>query len=80
LAVRKETWEGAKDTNAAMMMVTREGIAKKVDVASFKDVRRSGLIAINLKGKDALIAARFVGKGDTVSLVTARGQSIRFKE
>lgn len=80
LAVRKDAWGGAKDGDLAMMMVTREGVAKKVDVASFKDVRRSGLIAMGLKSADALIAARFVGKGDTVSLVTSRGQSIRFKE
>ena len=80
LAVRTEDWEGAKDSNSAMMMVTREGVSKKVDVASFKDVRRSGLIAITLGGADALISARFVGTGDTVSLVSSRGQSIRFKE
>ncbi len=76
LAVRKDVWDG----DWAMVMVTREGVAKKVDVASFKDVRRSGLIAMTLQASDALIAARFVGKGDSVLLVTARGQSIRFKE
>lgn len=75
LAVRKDEWDG----DWAMMMVTRDGIAKKVDAASFKDVRRSGLIAISLKDGDALIAARFVGKGDDVSLVTEKGQSIRFQ-
>ncbi len=75
LDMRKDGWgEGA------MMMVTRAGVAKKVDAQSFKEVRRSGLIAITLNDDDALIAARFVGKGDTVSLVTAKGQSIRFKE
>ena len=63
-----------------LMMVTRDGVAKKSDAASFKDVRRSGLIAIKLKGDDALIAAQFVGKGDEVSLITAGGQAIRFKE
>ena len=76
LAVRKDEWEG----DWSLMMVTRDGVAKKVDAASFKDVRRSGLIAITLKGDDELIAARFVGKGDDVSLVTSKGQSIRFKE
>lgn len=75
LAVRKDEWDGVW----AMMMVTRNGVAKKVDAASFKEVRRSGLIAITLKDDDALIAARFVGKGDDVSLVTEKGQSIRFK-
>ncbi len=76
LAVRKEDWEGER----SLLMVTRDGVAKKSDAASFKDVRRSGLIGINLHGDDALIAARFVDKGDEVSLITLKGQSIRFKE
>ncbi len=76
IAVRKDEWEG----DWSLMMVTRNGIAKKSDAASFKEVRRSGLIAITLKDDDALIAAKFVGKGDEISLVTASGQSIRFKE
>jgi DNA gyrase subunit A len=76
LAVRKDEWEG----DWGLMMVTQNGVAKKSDAASFKDVRRSGLIAITLKGNDALISARFVGKGDEMSLVTSGGQAIRFAE
>jgi DNA gyrase subunit A len=76
LAVRKEEWEG----DWSLMMVTKNGVAKKSDAASFKDVRRSGLIAINLKPEDSLISAMFVGAGDEVSLITEKGQSIRFKE
>jgi len=76
ISVRKADWEG----EWSLMMVTRNGIIKKSDAASFKDVRRSGLIAINLKDEDSLIAASFVGKGDEISLVTYNGQAIRFKE
>lgn len=76
LAVRKEEWEG----DWSLMMVTKNGVAKKSDASSFKDVRRSGLIGITLKDDDALISAKFVGKGDEISLVTAKGQAIRFKE
>ena len=76
LAVRKEEWEG----KWSLMMVTKNGVAKKSDASVFKDVRRSGLIAITLREDDALIAAKFVGKGDEVSLVTHKGQAIRFKE
>jgi DNA gyrase subunit A len=76
LAVRKEEWVG----DWSLMMITKNGVAKKSDANSFKDVRRSGLIAITLKPEDSLISARFVGKGDEVSLVTLKGQSIRFKE
>ncbi len=76
LAVRKEEWEG----DWSLMMVTQNGVAKKSDAGSFKDVRRSGLIAITLKDNDSLISAKFVGKGDEMSLITAKGQAIRFKE
>ena len=76
LAVRKEEWAG----EWGLMMITKNGVAKKSDASAFKDVRRSGLIAITLKEDDSLIAAKFVGKGDEVSLVTLQGQSIRFKE
>ena len=76
LAVRKEDWEG----DWSLMMVTKNGVAKKSDAAAFKDVRRSGLIAITLKDDDSLIAAMFVGAKDEVSLITEKGQSIRFKE
>ena len=76
LAVRKEEWDG----DWSLLMVTRNGVIKKSDASAFKDVRRSGLIAITLKDDDALIAARFVGKKDEVVLITEQGQAIRFKE
>ena len=76
LAVRKEDWEG----DWSLMMVTKNGIAKKSDAGAFKDVRRSGLIAITLREDDSLIAAHFVGKGDEISLISEKGQAIRFKE
>ena len=76
LAVRKEEWAG----DWCLMMVTKNGVAKKSDANAFKDVRRSGLIAITLKDDDSLIDARFVGKKDELSLVTLKGQAIRFNE
>lgn len=76
LAVRKEEWDG----DWSLMMVTKNGVTKKSDAAAFKDVRRSGLIAITLRDDDSLISAMFVGEKDQVSLITEKGQSIRFKE
>jgi len=76
LAVRKEDWNG----DWSLMMVTKNGVAKKSDAVAFKDVRRSGLIAITLRPDDSLISAQFVGSKDEVSLITRKGQAIRFKE
>ncbi len=69
-----------KKNELSLMMVTKDGIAKKVDAESFYSVRRSGLIAINLGEEDELISASFVEKGDSAILTTTEGQSIRFDE
>lgn len=63
-----------------LMLVTANGVAKKMAYAHFKDVRRSGLIAIKLDEKDTLKAALLVEKGDEIMLATEKGQSIRFKD
>lgn len=69
-----------KGSELSLLMVTKNGVAKKVSAESFTEVRRSGLIAITLDAGDELLSARFVEKGDDVILATAGGQSIRFKE
>ncbi|MES2470730.1 MAG: DNA gyrase subunit A [Patescibacteria group bacterium] len=69
-----------EEADLSLMMITREGVGKKVAAKSFHDVRRSGLISISLNAGDELISAAFVGKGEDVLIVTKEGQSIRFKE
>ena len=76
LAMPKET----KGMTLSLAMVTRQGVVKKVSAENFKDVRRSGLIAIKLSGGDQLLSSLFVEEGDDIMLATARGQAIRFKE
>jgi DNA gyrase subunit A len=67
-------------TPSSLMLVTKNGTAKKMASASFKDVRRSGIIAIRLDKNDQLISALVTEKGDEVMIATGDGQSIRFKE
>ena len=74
--MRKNQKEGEK----FLYMVTKQGVAKKVDATAFHDVRRSGLIAQKLQKGDELIAALLVEKGDEIFLSSAKGQAIRFKE
>jgi len=66
--------------NLSLILATKHGTVKKTAASAFREVRRSGLIAINLEKGDALISAQFVESGDDVILTTAKGQSIRFKE
>jgi DNA gyrase subunit A len=76
LPMRKNQKEGER----FLYMITKQGVAKKVDATAFHDVRRSGLIAIKLQKGDELIAALLVEKGDEIFLSSSKGQSIRFKE
>ena len=70
--------KGAALDAASVVFVTEGGVVKRVAAKSFADVRRSGIIAINLKGSDRLVSANLATEGDTVSIVSAKGQSIRF--
>ena len=69
-----------KKSPISLMLVTKDGTSKKMSGESFKDVRRSGLIAIRLDKEDQLVSALLVEKGDEVMVATSGGQSIRFKE
>lgn len=76
LAVSKKE----KVEKASLILVTKKGTAKKVSYDSFKDVRRSGIIAIRLDADDELQSVLRVQKGQSIILATAKGQSIRFDE
>ena len=72
--------KGAKNSAVSLMLITKNGTAKKMSGESFKDVRRSGIISIRLDKGDSLISALLTDKGDEVMIATSGGQSIRFKE
>ena len=72
--------KGAARDALSVFLVTQAGVVKKVAAKNFADVRRSGIIAINLQKGDKLVEASLAGEGDSISIVTAKGQSIRFDE
>ena len=63
-----------------LVMVTRAGVIKKVEIRDFENVRHSGLIAIKLKDGDRLEWVKPSTGSDEIILVTALGQAIKFKE
>jgi DNA gyrase subunit A len=63
-----------------LVMVSRQGTIKKTEISAFANVRKTGLIVVKLKGDDVLQWIRPSTGKDDIMLVTAEGQSIRFKE
>lgn len=63
-----------------LFFATEKGLVKKVNLDSFANVRRNGLIAIKIKDDDRLIWVKPTTGSDQIELVSAKGQSIRFKE
>jgi DNA gyrase subunit A len=61
-------------------MVTRQGRIKRVELAEFASVRPSGLIAIGLDEGDELGWVKLTNGDHEIIIVTAGGQSIRFRE
>ncbi|MCP5100265.1 MAG: DNA gyrase subunit A [Chloroflexi bacterium] len=63
-----------------LVMITRKGRIKRVAVSSFKNVRPSGLIALNLDEDDSLGWVKLTSGGQDLILVSEQGKGIRFSE
>ena len=63
-----------------LLLATKNGIVKKTKREEFKNINKSGLIAIGLREDDELIDVRVTDGSEDVILVTKGGMSIRFDE
>ncbi|HLS22718.1 MAG TPA: DNA gyrase subunit A [Pseudogracilibacillus sp.] len=63
-----------------LFFTTKEGLSKRVHVSQFKNIRRSGLIAIRLRDEDELISVRLTKGTDDIGIATKQGYFIRFNE
>jgi DNA gyrase subunit A len=68
------------EQDAYLIMTTRSGIIKKTKLEEYSRPRANGIIAINLKSNDELIAVRTSSGSDEILISTKLGQAIRFNE
>lgn len=61
-----------------LVLATKSGMVKKTKLSDYDTNRTGGLIAINLKDGDELIAAKLINGGENVLLVSIKGMSARF--
>lgn len=70
------TW----DENLHIVFATRSGIVKKSNLSDYANVRRGGIIAIQIEPDDRLIDAKVTSGNDELVLITRNGMSLRFHE
>ena len=63
-----------------LTMITRHGIIKKTDISQYANIRRNGLIALNIREDDALIAVLRSTGQQSIILAASSGLGIRFSE
>ncbi|TLS35122.1 DNA gyrase subunit A [Pseudalkalibacillus caeni] len=64
----------------SVFFVTKQGITKRSPLSSFANIRKGGLIAINFREDDELIAVRLTDGKKELILGTKKGMAIRFHE
>ena len=68
------------DPDLNFLMVTEKGLIKRTPFKDYKNIRKSGIIAIKLNEDDKLINVHLTKNNEDVILVTKKGLSIRFNE
>jgi DNA gyrase subunit A len=71
-----QTW----DENLHIMFATQSGIVKKSNLSDYANVRRGGIIAIQIEEGDRLIDAKLTNGNNEIVLITKDGMSLRFNE
>ena len=68
------------EDNYYLCMLTRNGIIKRTELDAYKNVRRNGVIAINLDDDDELVWVKLTEGGDNLIVATRKGMAIAFRE
>ncbi|MDR1663987.1 MAG: DNA gyrase subunit A [Clostridiales bacterium] len=68
------------DGREYLTMITRAGIIKRTEISLFANIKKAGLIALNIREDDALIAVLKTDGRREIFLATANGMGIRFPE
>ena len=68
------------DENKCLFMITKGGTVKKTLLSEYSNIRKNGLIAINLRDDDELIEVKTTEKDEEIFVITKKGMSIHFPE
>ncbi len=71
-----QTW----DKNLHIVFAAQSGIVKKSNLSDYRNVRKGGIIAIQIEKGDRLIDAKLTNGNNEIVLITREGMSLRFHE
>ncbi|MBM7572510.1 DNA gyrase subunit A [Aquibacillus albus] len=86
LEIEKEEWINAVITvnefvdDWYLFFTTKQGISKRTTLSQFANIRKGGLIALNLREEDELISVRLTDGNKHIMIGTQNGYLIRFPE
>ena len=63
-----------------LVMVTKQGIIKRIELNAYNTARKGGLIALDLNEGDELAWVRMTDGNDEIIIATRKGMAIRFNE
>ncbi len=63
-----------------LVMITKQGIIKKTEMSSYANIRKGGLIAVNLREDDNLISVMTTDGSNEILVATRKGMGIKFSE
>lgn len=72
----EQTWQQPYE----LFFVTRQGTVKRTALSDFSNVRKGGIIAINIEASDALVDVKLTSGNNEVVIITREAMSIRFHE
>lgn len=68
------------EDNYYLCMLTKNGIIKRTELDAYKNVRKNGVIAINLDDDDELAWVKLTEGGENLIIATKKGMAIAFRE
>ena len=68
------------DQEGYLVMVTRQGIIKRTAISAFRNIRKSGLIALTIDEGDELAWVRMTSGANELIVATKNGMAIKFDE
>ena len=68
------------DDSKYLIIATKSGIIKKTELSAYSNMRKGGLIAVDLRDGDELINAHLLNDDEDIMMATRKGMSIRFNE